>query len=178
MLCQVCNKREANVHVTKIINGVKTELHLCEECASKNSDMNINMPVNIGVPLSFQNILEGFVEMLGGGISDYVDDQISCPVCHMTFEDFRRTGKLGCSNCYSAFGSNINPLVKRLHGNIHHTGKVPKRSGGVLKTKRDIEKLKEELKAAVKNEEYEKAAKYRDEIKLLESKLNDGNDKE
>lgn len=176
MLCQKCNQREANVHITKIINGVKTEMHLCEECA-RESQENISIPIALGMPMSFQNILEGFMEMMGG-IPQQLVEEISCPVCHMTFENFKQTGRFGCGNCYNAFNDNIIPLIRRIHGNIHHTGKVPKRSGGILKIKRDIDKLKNELKVAVANEEYEKAARLRDEIKRLEEMLNNRKDKE
>lgn len=177
MLCQKCNQREANVHITKIINGVKTEMHFCEECARESQEVNMSIPLTFGMPMSFQNILEGFMEMMGG-IPQQLIEEISCPVCHITFESFKQTGRLGCGNCYSAFSDNIIPLIKRIHGSIQHTGKVPKRSGGILKIKRDIDKLKNELKIAVANEEYEKAAKLRDEIKRLEERLNNKQDKE
>lgn len=177
MLCQRCNQKEANVHITKIINGLKNEIHLCDECAKETQEANISLPFNFGMPMSFQNILEGFMEMMGG-VPEKLIEELSCPTCHMTFENFRQTGRLGCGNCYSAFSENIVPLVRRIHGNIQHTGKVPKRSGGVLKIKRDIEKLKEELKMAVAGEEYEKAARLRDEIRRLEAKLGERKDKE
>ncbi|CDF58932.1 protein-arginine kinase activator protein McsA [Thermobrachium celere] len=169
MLCQRCNQKEANVHITKIINGVKTELHLCDECAKQSEDINVNFPINFGMPMSFQNILDGFVEMLGGAPKTYEEEV--CPVCKMTFNDFRNKGRLGCGRCYSAFSQKITPIIKRVHGNIEHTGKVPARTGGELKLRRDIQRLKEELKIAINKEEYEKAAKLRDEIRYLESKL-------
>lgn len=171
MLCQNCQQREANVHITKIINGVKQELHLCEECARENNEFNINImnPFSFASPMSFQNILEGFFEIMGSPYQ--IPEPITCPVCHQSFDDFKRTGKMGCANCYRTFNAEITPIIKRVHGNIQHTGKVPKRTGGILKIKRDIERLKEELRIAVMNEEYEKAAKLRDQIKELESKL-------
>jgi protein arginine kinase activator len=171
MLCQNCNQREANVHITKIINGDKTELHLCEECAKQKQEFNISSTFSFGMPLSFQNIIDGFYDVMGG--THYLREQEKrCPVCNITFEDFRRNGRLGCGNCYSAFRENIVPLVRRVHGNIEHSGKVPKRTGGVLKIKREIDRLKEQLRVAVTNEEYEKAARLRDEIRDLESKIN------
>ncbi|KRQ86080.1 UvrB/uvrC motif protein [Caloramator mitchellensis] len=170
MLCQNCNQREANVHITKIVNGVKQEMHLCEECAKQKNEFNMINPFNLATPMSFQNILEGFFEMMGG-VPQQIPEPVTCPVCHQSFDEFKRTGKMGCANCYRTFNNEITPIIKRVHGNINHTGKVPKRTGGILKIKRDIEKLKEELKIAIMNEEYEKAAKIRDQIKELESKL-------
>lgn len=173
MLCQNCNKKEANVHVTKVINGEKTEFHLCEECAKKNPEMGINFNSNMafGMPLSFQNVVESLFEAMGG-MTQIASEEESCPVCSMTFDEFRRTGKVGCGNCYSVFSNNMMPLIKRIHGNIEHTGKVPARSGESLKLKREITKLREELKNAVTNEEYENAAKLRDEIRKLEGTQN------
>lgn len=171
-MCERCNQKEANVHITKVINGVKTELHLCDECAKQSEDINMNFSFNFGMPMSFQNILDGFVEMLGGTPKNY--DEEVCPVCKMTFNDFRNKGRLGCGSCYTSFSTKITPIIKRIHGNIEHTGKVPLRTGGEFKLKRDIQKLKDELKLAINKEEYERAAKLRDEIKNLESKLKDG----
>lgn len=169
MICQNCNQKEANVHITKIINGVKNEMHLCEDCAKKQKEFNINSHFNFGTPLSFQNLFEGFLEM-SGNAPQYTTREDECPLCHMKYEEFKRTGKLGCSKCYEVFNANMKPLIRRIHGNIHHTGKVPARTGGILKVKRDIEKLKEELKTAILREEYEKAAGIRDKIRQLENK--------
>lgn len=168
MICQSCNQREANVHITKIINGVKTEMHLCDECAKKQ-DVNIGSTFNLSSPMSFQNILEGFFEMMGGVPKQI--QSLECPVCHMTIDDFRKTGRLGCGNCYKTFEEDVTPLIRRIHGNIQHTGKVPGRTGGVLKLKRNIDNLRENLKKAINSEEYEKAASIRDQIKELEAKL-------
>lgn len=171
MICQSCNQKEANVHITKIINGVKTEMHLCEDCARQKQDLNISSSFNLGFPLSFNNLLDGFVEALGG-TNKYYPEEKTCPVCGLKFEDFKRGGRLGCGSCYKAFNENMIPLIRGIHGNLQHIGKVPKRAGGLLKVRRDLDMLKEELKNLVKNEEYEKAAKIRDEIKEIESRLN------
>lgn len=168
MLCQNCNKKEATVHIVKNINGNKTEIHLCDECA-KQQDISLSVPFGIQEPMSIQNILESFFEMMGGIAPQSLSTR-TCPVCNMSFEDFKRTGMFGCSNCYNTFKREAMPVIKRIHGNIQHTGKIPGRSGSEMKKKREIEALKEELKAAVSNEEYEKAAELRDKIRDLEGK--------
>lgn len=170
MLCQFCNQRDANVHITKVVNGVKQELHLCEDCAKKKQELNIGSTLNLGPTLSFQNIMDGFVEMMGSPVQHQLQED-RCKTCGMAFDNFRRTGRVGCGNCYSTFRKNLTPLIKRIHGNIQHTGKLPKRTGGLLKLIRGIESLRDELKLAIDNEEYERAAKLRDEIRELESKL-------
>lgn len=87
----------------------------------------------------------------------------------MSFEDFRKTGKLGCTNCYKLFKENLAPILRRLHGNAEHTGKVPAKISGCIKNSNEIEKLKNELTDAIDREEYEKAAQLRDRIRGLES---------
>lgn len=170
MKCQECGVKEANVHVTKIINGVKSEMHLCEDCARHKQEFNINS-ANFGFPMSFQNIVDGLFEVMGAP-QQYINHGDTCSVCGMTFEDFRNNGRVGCSRCYDTFSKDMLPLIKRVHGNIQHTGKIPKRTGGEIKVKRNIEKLKEELKLLVEKEEYEEAASKRDEIRRLENELN------
>jgi protein arginine kinase activator len=172
-MCQNCNEKEANVHITKIINGNKTEVHLCEDCAKQKSEFNITPHFGFGMPLSFQNILEGFVEAMDEA-PKYIKKENTCPVCGMSFDNFRKTGRLGCGNCYDAFNENMMPLIRRIHGNIQHNGKVPRRTGGIIKVKRDVERLREELRTAVSREEYEKAAALRDQIKKLETEMKDG----
>jgi protein arginine kinase activator len=171
MKCQHCNEKDATVHVTKIVNGVKSETHLCEECARQKQDLGFSNSVGLGFPISFQNIMDGIYEVMGSA-QQITSKEIQCPICGMTFEDFRSTGRVGCGECYETFSSNMLPLIKRVHGNIQHTGKVPKRTGGVIKVTNSIAKLKDELRKLVENEEYESAAMVRDEIRRLESELN------
>jgi protein arginine kinase activator len=90
----------------------------------------------------------------------------------MSYNEFNKTGKIGCSNCYKVYGDKLVPLLRRLHGNIQYNGKIPSRAFGSVKLSREITKLKEQLDAAIKNEEYEKAAVLRDQIRNLESKSN------
>ncbi len=163
MLCDNCGKRVATVHITKIENGKKTDFHLCEQCAmSKNA-------VSINTSFSISDLLTGILNN-----TEYFplkfdfQEELKCPVCGLSYSRFRETGRFGCSNCYKAFGDRLNPLFRRLHGNINHLGKIPVRSGGKMKKVREIEKLKIALNFAVKNEEYEKAAEIRDRIKELD----------
>lgn len=171
MICQLCNAKPANVHMTKIINGVKNELHICEQCAREKEGLNINTELpGFNAPFSFSSIIAGLMDFTGtGGIPYTAQQQVKCPECNLDYEEFKSKGKFGCSKCYESFGSRLEPLIKRIHGNTQHTGKVPKRTGGIIRIKRDIEKLKYELKRAIENEEYEKAAELRDRIKTLES---------
>lgn len=172
MICQICNKRTANVHLTKVINGQKTELHLCEQCAKEKEGLGIDKTSLVfEAPFSFSNILQGLMDFAGKDTLPYsFHEREKCSGCGLDFEEFRKTGFFGCSRCYETFGNRLGPIIKRIHGNTQHTGKVPKRTGGIIRIKRDIEKLKYELQKAVENEEYEKAAELRDRIRILENK--------
>ncbi|MFW5647503.1 MAG: UvrB/UvrC motif-containing protein [Candidatus Alkaliphilus sp. MAG34] len=165
MLCENCNIREATVHKTKIVNGVKEEIHLCEECAKESEILNFEDNFSIHSFLS---------SLLEGGISPNItiegDQGRKCPQCGSTYNDFKRSGKLGCSVCYSTFNDMLAPLIKRVQGNNVHAGKIPKKSGSLIKLRKEIKSLKDQLQQLVETEEFEEAARVRDEIRVLEEK--------
>lgn len=159
MLCDECGKNEASVHVTSIINGNKTERHLCEECARKNQSF-------LNSSFSMENL---FSSMLNNAFNTatYLPSK-GCSKCGMTYDEFRNTGKFGCSDCIDTFKQRLMPVVRNIQGYDTHAGKIPKRAGGSYRVQKDIEKLKLQLKQAVEKEEYEKAAQLRDKIKEME----------
>lgn len=154
-LCQICRKREAKVHYTQIINGQKTDLYVCEQCAGA-----------YGVKIDLNSLITG---LLG------IDDEqmlsqravIRCDRCGMTVEDFNRTGKMGCSRCYEVFQEPMQELLTRIHGNTRHRGKIPVRFELRQKTDLRIEELRKELEECIRTENYERAAQIRDEIRFL-----------
>ena len=164
MLCNECEKNNATVHITKILNGLKTETHLCEECAKKQQAFfNSNF--------SMENLLAG---MLNETFSEkYLSSNDVCGTCGMSFNEFREMGKFGCSNCISTFRNRLIPAIKNIQGYDVHTGKIPKKAGGKYKVQMDIEKLKKELKTKIEQEKYEDAAVIRDKIKEMESKMDE-----
>lgn len=87
-----------------------------------------------------------------------------CPVCGHTLSDFRRTGRLGCGECYRTFRPVLEETLRQIHSNSRHRGKIPSKSGGELRKKRQIEMLRAKLQEAVKNEDYETAAKLHKQI--------------
>jgi protein arginine kinase activator len=100
-----------------------------------------------------------------------VKEEKKCPVCGHTYSDFRRTGKIGCGECYNVFRAPIAETLKQVQPSTIHTGKLPSKSGEELRLKRRYESLKSELAAAVKNEDYEKAAKLHKQIREIESEV-------
>lgn len=157
MMCEKCGINPAAVTLTKVINGKKSVVKLCASCAQEN-----NIYKDLNMDLGFSGLFSSF-------FSDSEKDNSfsdSCPVCQMTRNEFLKHGKPGCGNCYSAFESSMTPLLKKIHSTTAHTGKVPNISGGKSESKIDL--LKKRLQEAVANEEYEKAARLRDEIKEME----------
>lgn len=163
MLCQNCQNRAANVHFSHVLNNNKIEMHLCNICAKEKGYINIIEPINIG---DFLSGLLGYSN--NNQFHTFTLEEEVCEVCGMSFTDFQKTGKLGCYNCYNLFGDKLKPVLKNLHGSLMHNGKVPARMGDSIKLSKETKKLREDLEAAIKNEEYERAAELRDKIKLLE----------
>jgi protein arginine kinase activator len=146
-----------------VINGKKIEAYLCEQCANEKSQYNFGHQFDIN---SLFSGLMGFSEAVPH--IETAQQKPVCDKCGMSYEEFQKTGKLGCSDCYSIFGDMLKPLLKRVHGNIEHNGKIPGSVSQNIKVSKEIEKLKESLNKAIQSEEYEKAAEIRDQIKGLE----------
>ena len=153
MLCEKCGQHQASVHLQQNINGEKSELHLCQNCAA-----------NVETPLSFDHLLQAF---LGSFAAPQLAQPVSakCPTCGLTYANFQNTGRLGCADCYNAFRPELDLLLKNIQGSNKHFGKFPHVSGAELLSKRRVETLKAALGKAVENEEYEEAARLRDEIR-------------
>ncbi len=177
MLCQECNQRPAALHFTKIINGEKTEVHLCEKCAQEKGDMFM---FNGGSGFAFNNLLAGLLNVDPSfqqpEANPFQQEEIlQCPHCGMTFPQFLKVGQFGCANCYETFKDQLKPVLRRLQGgNLAHNGKIPKRIGGGIHLRKQIEELKNHLKDSISHEEFEKAAVIRDEIRTLEKKISEG----
>lgn len=160
MMCEKCGINPVAVTRTQIINGKKTVTRLCAACAQENSLYN-----QMNTDFGFSNLFSSFFNEIEK--TDITDE--SCPVCSMTKSAFIKSGKPGCANCYTAFEKTMSPLLKKIHSTTTHTGKIPGKTQGVSENKIDL--LKAQLKEAIEKEEYEKAAKLRDEIKEMEGRL-------
>ncbi|WP_286910636.1 UvrB/UvrC motif-containing protein [Clostridium sp. UBA1652] len=171
MLCEKCNKNDATVHMVNIINGVKSEVRLCEKCASDISDIPVNSSFEDFEGFPLQSILGGLVDYFNKNATDKPENEVVCKSCGMNYREFRKTGLLGCSNCYESFSKTLTPVIKRVQGDVEHIGKIPENEGRVIAEKKKIIKLKEELQKAILAEEYEKAAEIRDNIKSIHEKL-------
>lgn len=164
MLCDICKKNEATVHLTEIVNDKITKLHLCEGCAR---DKGAEMEEHFGL----SDLLAGLSD-LGATIEPEVMEAVRCPSCGLTYNDFKKFGRFGCSECYEALKSQIAPLLKRIHGSERHVGKVPLMLGkGVgVKDMRTLQELRAKMEKAIQQEEFEEAARLRDKIREFEKK--------
>ncbi|MDU1203180.1 MAG: UvrB/UvrC motif-containing protein [Clostridiales bacterium] len=194
MLCQKCNKKVATVFISTVVNGKNSQMYLCTDCAkefhdSMSPDMQIPFPINdILSNMEFnedtinnlikdlkeiedKNVVEG-VNGIDNTESSQKNEEkvdITCSVCNTSFEEYKKTGKLGCSKCYSTFEKQLKPILEGIYGYSEHIGKFPKNKCKDTEVIRTVEQLKEQLNIAIQEEEYEQAAKLRDEILQLEA---------
>lgn len=165
MLCDRCNKREASIHITKYIDNEKSEIYLCEQCAKETGHINDSNG------FSFKNLVAGILNPEVEGLKKSPKKVLKCDNCGLTYEEFRREGKVGCKECYNTFEDKLSPLIKRIQGSNTHVGKIPKDKDRYLRVKRDIKRLKEEMEKVIEKENFERAAEIRDEIYALEQKI-------
>lgn len=167
MYCEECQKAIANVHIIQIVNDKRVDINLCEECAAKKhlgglSNKNFSLPNLLGSifgnPYNLQYVSP-------------TNKVKSCPLCGQSFTDITKTGRLGCSECYSIFEEELEPSLRRVQGSTQHIGKIPLRNGEKVLLRKQIQQLKNSLQEALAEEKYEKAAEIRDQIKEKESFL-------
>ena len=175
MKCEKCGKNEATMYYKETVNGVTRELHLCPSCAQKE---------HLGG--AFENAFsttghfwsDPFHSFLGGGFGSLWSDMLGtpsaaplgterkCPTCGLTERELRQTGRVGCPDCYSNFADLLDPYMLKLHGATRHIGAAP---AAPEQPKADpVEALRAQLKEAIEKEEYEQAARLRDEIRRME----------
>ena len=157
MLCDHCGENEAILHLTTIDNNQLTSSHLCESCAAakgyESGATSGNLP------------LTDFLTQLGRA----GEPAGPCAYCGLKLDDFKKTGRLGCSHCYVTFESHLKTLLRRLHGGTQHIGKVylpPNPS--VAEREERLAGLRRKLDRAVESEDFERAAQIRDMIRSLE----------
>jgi protein arginine kinase activator len=171
MLCDVCGKNPATVHLTEIIDEKMNELHLCEDCARNKSAA---MEQQFGL----SDLLAGMADFEKPSSKEEEAVKVKCPSCGLTYADFKKIGRLGCGDCFNVFRKYLAPLLKRIHGSNQHIGKSPvktKAPAKLYKKKAGLSllELKDQLQKAIQQEAFEEAARLRDQIKkITEEKIN------
>lgn len=166
MRCQMCEK-PATFHITELTGGEVREVHLCEEHARgylAQADEEPSPGASLAGALSEQLKLGQTAEELARL------DQQACPMCGITFYEFRNHGRLGCPHDYTAFQAELEPLINNIHGATEHKGKRPKQAGRSGAKQTELIRLRREMKEAVEREDYEGASRLRDQIRSLEEK--------
>jgi protein arginine kinase activator len=162
MLCDICHKKQATVHLTEIVDDVMAELHLCEDCAREKS-------IKMEQQFSLADLIAGLSDF-NKSSPEAEKVNLTCPSCGLTYENFRKNGRLGCSDCYTYFKKYLASLLKKIHGSNQHSGKVPAGLPRVVKARSELQELKSRLQYLVETEAFEEAAKLRDQIRELEGK--------
>jgi len=159
MLCDICKKKEAKVHLTQIIEGQTKKVDLCEECSKAKG-------VDDPTGFSLADLLLGLgaaqeMEQAGSAMA------AKCPGCGCTQADFKKAGRLGCPDCYKTFAEGLESLLKTMHKGTRHTGKVPQSLQASQDFEEKMETLQIQLDSAIAAENFEEAAVLRDQIKAL-----------
>ena len=149
MLCDVCKQNEATVYLTQIVEGQMQKVNLCESCSKKKG---VTDPT--GFALADLLLGLGSTENVGSP----VEQDEACAACGFTQADFKKTGRLGCPECYRIFGDGLDSLLKAMHKGTRHIGKIPSRQAKHLAMADRIGSLRDRLDNAVAKENYEEAA--------------------
>jgi protein arginine kinase activator len=158
MQCCVCKEKPATVHLTQIVGDKMQKLDLCEDCAKAKG---INDPTSFAMADL----------MLGLGAAQELEQasgsELKCPRCGFTQADFKKSGRLGCPECYQTFAEGLAGLLKTMHKGTRHIGKAPEALRKSRETSDRLKSLQKKLSKAVESEDFETAAALRDEIKAM-----------
>lgn len=162
MLCDECREHDASVHLTKVVEGEVTLVHLCAACAAMRG-------IETTVATQPKNVLGEFLHAVQQQATSDRTEQARCSFCQMTMKDFRASGRLGCAHCYTTFEPSLRQLLRRVHGSAQHVGrKYMPPAPEILHRATTVGELRDRLRRAIANEEFELAATLRDQLKGAE----------
>ena len=166
MKCDLCDE-QATVFLTQIIDGQLQKVNLCESCSQEKG-------VTDPTSFPFTELLSGLgsTEKVGVSAKEISDSKsLKCPGCDFSLSDFKNIGRLGCSECYQTFASELEGLLSAMHKGTRHIGKAPTRLSAAFQIEGHIEELNLSLDKAVTEENYEEAARLKKKIETAENKL-------
>lgn len=171
MTCDNCKKNPAEVFLTQIVDGKMQKVNLCKTCSKEKgvddptgfalADLLLGVGENTQIAPSHEEAV--------GNVGK--DANLKCPACGFTQNDFKKTGRLGCSECYDTFAPTLNALLKAMHKGISHIGKTPAHAQEREQHNVQIKALRDDLEKAVQSERYEDAAQLRDKLRQIESEI-------
>lgn len=162
MICQHCKKNPATTHITRTVNGKTTDMYVCSACAEKQG-------VDIFGGTSVGNL---FGSLFAAPSLRDPDERERCRSCQKSFREIVQSGIVGCPECYIQFYDRLQPSIQRIHGKTVHVGKIAAGGSPLVRKKRELSRLKEELTKALALQEYERCAQLRDQIKEMEGEDN------
>ena len=165
VMCKECGVRPSKIHYTEIVNNQMVTTDLCFECAERKG---IDVPKTEGYGLG--DLVAGLIDTSAQSESERIG-LVKCPRCGFEYSDFKKTGRFGCAECYTAFETQLLPLLRQIHGSTQHDGKSPEKLAPKAIARREIMDLKSDLARAIEEERYEDAANIRDKIRQIEEKV-------
>lgn len=182
MLCDICGKNPATIHIQEITGSEKKVIHLCQSCAEKRAKEDSGFQ-----EFNLAEVLYQLSNQIGSQLRKDSDEKepepqknISCGICGWSSDSFQKTGKLGCPECYHAFREILEQTVDSVHRGTTHTGKHPIPAGTARESRQkpsvsllhmNLKHLQVELEDAIAAERYEDAAVLRDKISSLRKEL-------
>jgi protein arginine kinase activator len=177
MICEVCNKNEATIHIQEIVNSQKKSLHICQDCASKKKGANsllngLNLAdilynISANIPAPEKSPADGADQSIAPS------SVITCEKCGWSTVKFREKGRLGCAECYNVFKDILSLAFKNMHKGTMHVGKRPgvpsRETDEDTRNAIELMKLQKQLEEHILREEFEKAAELRDKIASLKN---------
>ncbi len=160
VLCEECKTNEASYTISVMVGGEITTRHLCGDCMAK-----MNMDIASG---NIKSLLSTILSAITGDTAPgSAEKDVTCPRCGMTLSEFTRTGHLGCPKCYEAFREQLQPMLLQIHGRVQHAGRQPLSTAEEQRKRSATEQLQRQMEQAVALEDFETAAKLRDQIRAL-----------
>jgi len=163
--CRRCSK-PATLHITEVREGKAVALHLCEICAREYLEESESP----SAPTASSD-LAAKLEELASDATEEMLATLKCPSCGITFSEFRENGRFGCAQDYTEFMSELLPLIENIHEDTTHRGKRPRTGEAGTEEQSKLIQLRTEQREAIEREEYEVAARLRDEIQELENAI-------
>ena len=172
MLCEKCKKRTATVFYNENFNGKQRSYSLCGECAAKLREKGDLQDVTSMLG-SFADPFCDLRDDFFGGFFGMPIQKVSasankCPVCGYTYADVLKDGRVGCAECYHAFGGELSLTIRAIQGAGEHNGMVPSRYRARKEREEQLKKLRRSMQEAIQAEDFERAAEIRDDIRKME----------
>ena len=176
MICDFCKKNKATIHLIRVQNDNVEKVNICAECAGDFSFFSEDdfykdlTKILYKIFKADEGQPDGIRELKNLKNLEIRKNRL-CSFCGMDLKNIKKLGKMGCPNCYSEFKNIVLPIIKAIHKNIEHRGKIPENTTGQIKLEKSIRDLRNRLKREIFVENFEEAARIRDKIRQLEKNI-------